>query len=104
MDREPRPHIPYAAMQAERRGLHSDIAQQLRERYKERVQQRLHHSQQRQLPDYSRQQAGPSCSQDGGQTLEQIRQRAREEWLRMRHGMERADTSEHSLDDNDLSM
>ena len=103
IDREPLPQIPYAAVQTERRGLRSEIAEQLRERYRQRMQQRLERSQQRQPRDYA-QQTNPSNSQGQGQTLEQIRQRAREEWRRMRHGAERSETQEHSLEDKDLSM
>src|SRR5665213_2004481 len=40
IDREPHPHIPYAAIQAERHGLRSEIAEHLRERYRVRVQER----------------------------------------------------------------
>ena len=64
IDREPAPHIPFAAFQIERRGQHSPIAHRLRERYRERVQARLAHSQ--------------------GMDLETVRRQAREAWLKLR--------------------
>ena len=102
INREPHPHIPYAAVQTERRGLRSEIADQLRERYRQRVQQRLEHSRQRQPSDH-----GPYRGTQGAersQTLEQVRQRAREQWISMRRGIEQSQTKEQSLDDKDLSL
>jgi hypothetical protein len=37
IDREPVPHIPYAAIQMERRGMRSEIADRIREQYRARV-------------------------------------------------------------------
>jgi ATP-dependent exoDNAse (exonuclease V) alpha subunit len=64
VDREPRPQIPFAAFQIERRGRHSPIAQKLRERYRERVQARLARAQ--------------------GMDLETVQRQAREAWLKLR--------------------
>jgi len=64
IDREPTPHVPFAALQIERRGGHSPIAQKLRERYRERVQARLARSQ--------------------GMDLETVQRQAREAWLKLR--------------------
>jgi hypothetical protein len=47
---------------------------------------------------------GSARSEGSAQTLEQIRQRAREDWIRMRRNEERSEGKEHSLDDKDLSM
>lgn len=108
IDREPQPHIPYASVQTERRGLRSEIAEQLRERYRQRVQQRLERSREQQPQHGLQGQAGQGSAH--GETLEQIRQRAREQWVRMRHGSDRSDTRERTLEervrsgDKDLSM
>jgi len=64
VNREPAPHIPFAAFQIERRGQYSPIAQKLRERYRERVQARLARSQ--------------------GMDLETVQRQAREAWLKLR--------------------
>jgi hypothetical protein len=63
----------------------------------------LEQRRQKQLPDY-RSQDGPAGGQDRGQTLEQIRKRAREEWIRMRRTVDRAEAQDRSLDDKDLSL
>jgi MobA/MobL family len=103
IDHEPAPRIPYLAVQAERRGFRSEIAEQLREGYRQRVQQRLDQSQQKQSTSYSSED-GSARSQGSSETLEQIRQRAREEWKRIRRSEDRSEAKEHSLDDKDLSM
>jgi ATP-dependent exoDNAse (exonuclease V) alpha subunit len=103
IDREPLPHIPYAAVQAERRGLRSEFAEQLRERYRQRVQQRLERSRHSQLEDHG-QWSEATHGPDRGQTLEQIRQRAREDWKRIRRQSIQFEENEQSLEDKDLSM
>lgn len=74
IDREATPHIPFAAIQMERRGERSEIADRIRERYRARVQARLARA------------AGPpaASSQCGQPDLEQLRRQAREDWLRLR--------------------
>ena len=37
IDRQPRPHLPWAAVAAERRGEHNDIAERIRERHRQRL-------------------------------------------------------------------
>lgn len=64
IDREPLPHIPFAAFQMERRGLRSEIAERIRERYRARVQARQSRSQ--------------------GLDPETLRRQARETWLQLR--------------------
>jgi ATP-dependent exoDNAse (exonuclease V) alpha subunit len=64
IDREPLPHIPFAAFQMERRGLRSEIAERIRERYRARVQARQSRSQ--------------------GLDPETLRRQAREAWLQLR--------------------
>jgi MobA/MobL family len=74
IDREAKPHIPFAAIQMERRGQRSEIADRIRERYRARVQARL-----------ARTAEPPSASSRSGQPdLEQVRRQAREDWLRLR--------------------
>jgi ATP-dependent exoDNAse (exonuclease V) alpha subunit len=63
IDREPM-HIPFAAVQMERRGLRSEVAERIRERYRERVQARQARSQ--------------------GLDPEVVRRHAREAWLQLR--------------------
>lgn len=103
IDREPHPHIPYAAVQAERRGLRSEIAEQLREGYRRRVEERMERGRHNEPLDAPQLATSPG-NQLQRETLEQIRQRAREEWLRMRLGTERSQAREHALDDKDLSL
>jgi ATP-dependent exoDNAse (exonuclease V) alpha subunit len=64
IDREPTPHIPFAAIQMERRGLRSEIAERIRARYRERVLARQARSQ--------------------GLDPDVVRRQAREAWLKMR--------------------
>lgn len=69
IDREPLFRIPFAVLQMERRGVHSFVAERLREAYRARVQARL-------------ERAAESSSRDP----EDIRRQARENWLRLRAG------------------
>ena len=113
IDREPKPHIPFAAYKIERAGKHSEVAESIRADYNARVQARqerqaqaaaapekaaaIQHApvrQQAASPQQaasSRQQASPQHApapqQPQGSTpksLEDIRREARENWLRMR--------------------
>jgi len=71
IDREPKPHIPFAAYKIERAGKHSDVAESIRADYNARVQAR------------TQQHAQPS--QDSPpKSLEDIRREARENWLKLR--------------------
>ena len=70
VDREPRPHIPYAAIQMERRGQRSAVADRIRERYRSRVAARLQGTRT----------SGAAAPPD----LEQVRRQAREAWLALR--------------------
>jgi ATP-dependent exoDNAse (exonuclease V) alpha subunit len=72
IDREPQPHIPLAQLKMEQRGVRSEVAARLRADYGARVARRL---------------AQPSNSRGAAPAqadLEEVRRRAREEWLRMR--------------------
>jgi ATP-dependent exoDNAse (exonuclease V) alpha subunit len=80
IDREPRPHIPAAAIQMERHGYRSKGAERLREQYEVRVQARLSRSAGRDIGrDVGREQSAAKP-----QSLEEIRREARENWLRLR--------------------
>jgi len=75
IDREPRPHIPFAAFKIERAGKYSEVAESIRAEYTARLQARLQRAADRDV--------------DAGATpksLEDIRREARENWLQMRVG------------------
>jgi len=72
IDREPRPQIPRAAFEMERQGYRSVVAERMREEYQMRVEARLESA------------AGQEVSGAKGQSLEDIRREARENWLRLR--------------------
>lgn len=90
IDREPRPHIPAAAVQMERHGYRSKEAERLREEYEVRVQARLSRSAGRDIGRGQSSAAGPAArefakvSSAKPQSLEEIRREARENWLRLR--------------------
>jgi ATP-dependent exoDNAse (exonuclease V) alpha subunit len=103
IDREARPHIPFAAFKIERAGQYSEVAASIRADYNARVQARLERAAAREavtadavareLP--ARHSAPreatapePTIAQPSGhqppRSLEDIRREARENWLRMR--------------------
>jgi len=101
IDREPRPYIPRAAFEMERRGYRSVVAERMREEYEARAQARLERSAAREGADAVRDGAG--AAQDGAgaakptvaestardpdnkpQSLGDIQQAAVENWLRYR--------------------
>jgi hypothetical protein len=114
IDREPRPHIPAAAIQMERHGYRSKGAERVREEYEVRVQARLSRSAGRDIARDAGRDAGRDIARDAGrdagrdigreqssaagsaagefakvssakpQSLEEIRREAREKWLRLR--------------------
>jgi MobA/MobL family len=94
IEREPRPMIPIVSLKMERRGLRSEVAERIREGYRQRVQERLARAAERtRTPEPSGQ--GPG-QEPGPRTaaltrgapllkdLDEIRRRAREEWLQLR--------------------
>jgi ATP-dependent exoDNAse (exonuclease V) alpha subunit len=86
IDREPLPHIPFAQLKMERRGVPSLVAQRLRAEYRERVQRREERSADRTAATT---QAGPAPAAAAGMPsqpvdIEQIRRQAREAWLRLK--------------------
>jgi ATP-dependent exoDNAse (exonuclease V) alpha subunit len=74
IDREPRPQIPRAAFEMERRGYRSTVAERMREEHETRVEARLQRS------------AARDAIPAKPQSLEEIRRQARESWLQMRRG------------------
>jgi ATP-dependent exoDNAse (exonuclease V) alpha subunit len=94
IDREPRPHIPRAAFEMERRGYRSVVAERMREEYEARVQSRAERSAAWEGADAARDGAdaakpvvAESTSPGPGSTprsLGEIQQEAVENWLRYR--------------------
>jgi MobA/MobL family len=89
IDREPRPPVPLMQLKIEQRGVRSEVAERLRQEYRERVQQRLASSLSRHSPE-------PDPGARGGPVpppthsprvagkpwdIEEIRRQAREAWL-----------------------
>jgi ATP-dependent exoDNAse (exonuclease V) alpha subunit len=87
IDREPMPHIPYAAVQMERRGMRSAVAERIRERYLARVVAR-HEAVTTAGVSLPRSEAVaatiPTDSVSPSVGLEEGRRRAREAWLEIR--------------------
>jgi ATP-dependent exoDNAse (exonuclease V) alpha subunit len=98
IDREARPHIPFAAFKIERAGQYSEVAASIRADYNARVQARLERAAAREAPtadaavrEPTAREAiapEPTIAQPSGhqpsRSLEDIRREARENWLRMR--------------------
>ena len=88
LDREPRPSIPLRHLKMEQRGLHSQVAEGLRAKYRERVARRLEQQATRDGPEVAprEQQAAVSAAPTiaASTDVEEIRRRAREAWLQLR--------------------
>jgi ATP-dependent exoDNAse (exonuclease V) alpha subunit len=97
IDREPRPHIPFAAYKIERAGQRSDVAESIRADYAARVQARLERQATREPNEPAPQQPAaalqqpnaptpqqPNASALASKSLEDIRREARENWLKLR--------------------
>jgi len=88
IDREPLPAIPLMHLKMEQRGLHSQVAEELRARYRERVARRLERQAARDgpevAPDEQLAAASASATSVAGADVEEIRRRAREAWLQLR--------------------
>ncbi len=83
ISREPQAHLPWGAWRDEKRGLYSEIAERVRERYRERVKAR----------DVATHAVGPQSTEPrivegrvpaAQSSLEEISRQAREDWLRLR--------------------
>jgi ATP-dependent exoDNAse (exonuclease V) alpha subunit len=90
IDREPSVRIPFAAFQMEKRGVYSEVAERLRERYRARVQARLVRGAER-LRQARAQGIAPGSNEarnlEPGD-LEEVRRQARQAWLRLRSAQE----------------
>ncbi len=73
IDREPIPRIPFALIQMERRGVRSEIAERIRERYRARMEARRARLAER-----------PEDAAVGRLDLAQLRRQARADWLQLR--------------------
>ncbi len=82
IDREPRPHIPFAAFKIERAGKHSEVAEAIRADYSARVQARLERAAEQ--TSTATVEPGPNAARPASRNLEDVRREARENWLRMR--------------------
>jgi len=110
ISRDPQAHLPWGAWRDEQRGLHSEIAQRVRERYRERVQARAVESHLA-GPQSVEPQLGEGCVSAPQPGPEDIRGQARADWLRLRaaQGQARAQDAEHHRDltkgrDDDLAL
>jgi ATP-dependent exoDNAse (exonuclease V) alpha subunit len=100
IDREPSPRIPRAAVEMERHGYRSVVAERIREEYQARVQARSERTAAaRPVQSADAAQAAPSPPKagDGPQSLDEIRREAREAWLRMRQ-TQAADPAQKSVE------
>jgi ATP-dependent exoDNAse (exonuclease V) alpha subunit len=83
IDREPKPHIPFAAYKIERAGKYSEVAESIRADYNARVRAR-------------QEQAAERLPERAPQSLEDIRREARENWLKMRAEQTAKSADQHS--------
>jgi ATP-dependent exoDNAse (exonuclease V) alpha subunit len=98
IDREPTPHIPFAAFKIERAGKHSEVAEAIRADYNTRVQARLDRSAEQTSSATAEQtnaaaparpgpalaEPAPNAARLATRDLEDVRREARENWLKMR--------------------
>jgi len=94
IDREPRPWIPMASLRMEQRGLRSEVAERIREGYRRRVQERLARAAEARTRERSAHHAGRDAASQATvppedrplqpKDVDEIRRRAREEWLQLR--------------------
>jgi ATP-dependent exoDNAse (exonuclease V) alpha subunit len=101
IEREPRPHIPQAAFEMERRGFRSVVAERMRQDFEARVQERLERAAVAHPADHAVQSA--AVKGHGALDLEDIRRQARENWLRLRQEAAKRPSSsvnERTVDDD----
>lgn len=94
IDRMPRPHLPWAAVAAERRGERSETAERIRERHSERLQAR------KAKAAGERQETGQAPPRD----MDERRRQAVQDWLKYRSSPERAGRGHESNTAQPLSM
>jgi ATP-dependent exoDNAse (exonuclease V) alpha subunit len=81
IDREPRPQIPRTAFEMERHGYRSVVAERMRDEYLARVRARLERTS---AAGAATNTEPPAVCAAKGQSLEDIRREARDNWLRLR--------------------
>jgi ATP-dependent exoDNAse (exonuclease V) alpha subunit len=100
IDREPL-HIPHVALEMERRGYRSVVADRIREEYQARVQARLERSTDRVASGGAEAQPAPPVVNGAAaksQSLADIRREARENWLRLRQSQKQSEAQSQSTD------
>lgn len=113
IDREPRPQLPWAALATERRGGRSEVAERIREEYRQRVAARRERAAQK----HAHNAAEGSASADNtpvtpGQAQEPVsaqdadtrRRQAVQDWLRYRAGLEQPGSGHEGEASPPLSM
>jgi ATP-dependent exoDNAse (exonuclease V) alpha subunit len=84
IDREPKPHFPVASLKMEQRGVRSEVAERIRERYRLRVAARVERAAQAAAAPEAAARLNGSDSAPQVKDVEEIRRQAREAWLRVR--------------------
>jgi hypothetical protein len=90
IDREPQPRFPIGEVKLERRGVRSEISEQIRAQYQKRVQQRLLRAQAKAAGQGASVAADPGGRSTGPAEpapkadLAEVRRQAREAWLALR--------------------
>jgi ATP-dependent exoDNAse (exonuclease V) alpha subunit len=87
IDREPVPHIPHAAIEMERHGYRSVVAERIREEYQARVQARMERAAHPEASSTVESSAVVSAAKERAakpQSIDDIQRDARENWLRFR--------------------
>ena len=111
IDREPRPQLPWAAIAAERKGERSDVAERIRERYRQRVAARREKAAEKDM------QAGANGSADSApvkpaapqepalaQDMDSRRRQAVQDWLKYRSSVEQTGRGQGNEISRPLSM
>src|SRR5271166_107874 len=97
IDREPRPQLPRAVYEMERRGEFNAVAERIRAEHEARVRERVQRAAARFAPQLSKP-AAPA------QSIDEIRRQARENWLRLREAQRvaapLAKAQERTVDDD----
>jgi ATP-dependent exoDNAse (exonuclease V) alpha subunit len=100
IDREPQAHIPHAALEMERHGYRSVVAERIREEYQARVQARLERGAARiTSADAQARPALPDVQEAVAkkpESLADIRREARENWLRLRQSQKQGEAQSQS--------
>jgi ATP-dependent exoDNAse (exonuclease V) alpha subunit len=104
IDREPHPRLPIASLKMEQRGLRSEVAERIREQYRQRVAARLERASEAAAAKES---AAPAPERDAPaqvRDIEQIRRQAREAWRELRTHEAEAHTARQPSHDDDLAL